>query len=666
MKKINVIIFISLVSLFHSLTGFSQSASFKTFMNPVIPGDHSDCTLTKVGDHFYTTGSSFNPTPVIYHSTDLIHWEAIAQPVSAAWPLYGDGSGGGCWGGQIVYYNNKYWDFFSRANTMYYVTADKPESKWSVPVRVNNPSQLSYGLGYDNSVFIDDNGKWYLIVKNGQSNNGIVELDKVGQPTGVVYDLNWLNPKDNDGHTSYSWAEGPVMWKHNGFYYYSFARDVSGGQKVMRSKTLTADKSAWTTPVNLFDENDPNKSNAIFFGPNHASAVVDLKDGTSWLLHPVWARANDNEWYGQGRQGLVNQVKYDIDGNVLADYPANIVHKSPQLSSSGISWMVPKSDFFTEGKLHPEWSFLGFTPTSLVSLSARPGWLRLIPKSITKANTVIKTDSEHNYSLITRVDFKPDSVSDEAGLRLMNGMESLCAKIYCTLNSNGKKVTCFSYDKIHYELINESPEKAAWLKLERNNHELSGFYSMDGVKWVAIGDKINVTDLDRFTQNYNGWCGNRQGLYVQGHKYADFDFYIYRDAYTPILAECPANQLRTQRNVLSDGTTILDNIHNNNWALYAGVEFGSVDYKKKSDMISISASSVTKGGAVEVWLDSLDTGKKIATCTIKNTGSLSNIRTFTAKTTTTTGRHDVYLKFVGEDSEKLFGLKDFVFTSSGK
>ncbi|HCA80352.1 MAG TPA: hypothetical protein DEP53_11540, partial [Bacteroidetes bacterium] len=84
--------------------GYGQSPSFKTFMNPVIPGDHPDCTVTKIGNHFYTTGSSFNPTPVIYHSTDLVHWEAIAQPVSAAWTSYGDTPSGGCWGGQVVYY----------------------------------------------------------------------------------------------------------------------------------------------------------------------------------------------------------------------------------------------------------------------------------------------------------------------------------------------------------------------------------------------------------------------------------------------------------------------------------------------------------------------------------------------------------------------------------
>jgi xylan 1,4-beta-xylosidase len=90
MRRIVLIVFA--LALVLNLNG--QSPSFKTYMNPVIPGDHPDCTISKVGNDFYTTGSSFNPTPVIYHSTDLVHWEAIAQPVSASWSNYGDSPGG--------------------------------------------------------------------------------------------------------------------------------------------------------------------------------------------------------------------------------------------------------------------------------------------------------------------------------------------------------------------------------------------------------------------------------------------------------------------------------------------------------------------------------------------------------------------------------------------
>lgn len=44
--------------------GYGQSPSFNSYMNPVIPGDHPDCTISKIGHDFYTTGSSFNVTPL--------------------------------------------------------------------------------------------------------------------------------------------------------------------------------------------------------------------------------------------------------------------------------------------------------------------------------------------------------------------------------------------------------------------------------------------------------------------------------------------------------------------------------------------------------------------------------------------------------------------------
>ena len=237
-------------------------------MNPVIPGDHADCSLTRIGNDFYTSGSSYNPTPVIYHSTDLVHWEAIPQPVSTSWSGYDDKPGGGCVEGSLVFHNNKYWDFFSSAFSMYFVTADKPEGPWSLPTLMKCPSSLS-GLGWDNSIFIDSDSSWYLLVKNGQANNWIVQLGDDGQPSGSIYDLTWLNPAPN---YPYSWAEGPVMWKFRGYYYYSFAINVAGGQKVMRSKRLTDDKTSWETPGDLFNENDSQKAGSLFFiDPNHSS-----------------------------------------------------------------------------------------------------------------------------------------------------------------------------------------------------------------------------------------------------------------------------------------------------------------------------------------------------------------------------------------------------------
>ncbi|MFZ2097832.1 MAG: family 43 glycosylhydrolase, partial [Anaerolineales bacterium] len=630
------------------------------YMNPVIPGDHPDCTLTKIGNDFYTTGSSFNVTPVIYHSTDLVHWEAIAQPVSAAWSNYGDAPAGGCWGGQVVYYNNKYWHFFCALNWgMCFVTADDIRGPWTSPTLMNCPPSVP-GLGYDNSIFIDDDNKWYLLVKNGVGNNWIVELGNDGQPSGAIYDLCWIDP--------YSWAEGPVMWKYNGYYYYSFALNVGGGQKVCRSDTLTDDPSSWVNLGDFFNENDPLKPEALFQNPNHNSAVVMLDDSTHWVVHPLWRNANSNEWFGQGRQGLLNQVRYDTSYKPTADYPINVPKDAPILPSSGIPWMVPHSDFFDSDELNPEWSFLGYTPTSSYSLTTRSGWFTLSQKG--KPNTIIKNDGEHNYSIITRLDFAAQSVNDQAGIWIFNGLQTLYAKLYSSIDSSGNKIVAFSYNTTYYKVNNpaSSGDNILLLKLVRVNHTLTGYFSLDGYYWVQVGSSINVAGMENLQGEFNAWTGNRQGLFVQGGVSAYFDYYIYRDAYTPILAECPANQYGTTITAKVDGISSLDNIHDGDWALYAGVEFGNDEYISSPDAISFVASCASSGGVVEVWLDSLDTGTKIAECNIGSTGSWTTFATFTTNISVpVSDNHDVYLKFRGAGPDRLFILQwlTFVSTSTG-
>ncbi|MCX7985341.1 MAG: family 43 glycosylhydrolase [Bacteroidales bacterium] len=634
---------------------FAQSVSFKTYKNPVIHGDHPDCTVSRIGNDYYSTGSSFNLEPQIYHSTDLVHWRVISKPVSASWEGFGDSPGGGCWGGQVVFHHNKYWHFFSRANTMYFTTANQPEGPWTVPVKINNPPQLPYTLGYDNSIFIDDNGKWYLVVKNGQPNNGIVELGENGQPTGVVYNLSWLNPAPS---YPYSWAEGPVMWKYKGYYYYSFARDLGGGQKVMRSRELTDRQSSWEMLGDFFNEKDPLKESSLFTGPNHSSAVVMAPDSTFWVIHPLYAKG---EWRGQGRQGLLNQVFYDANGKPTAQYPINTSFTAPKLPSSGIPWMVPKSDFFELDKLNPEWQFYGYTPNNLYSLSERVGWLRLSPKSKNRFNLLSKNDGEHNYSLITRVDFEPALLSDEAGLVIMRGDERMFVKLVSTVNEIGRKIIRFSFKEDSYQVDNIFGN-TIWLKLERINHSIAGYVSPDGFNWKRVGESFNISEIDSYS-DFSTFTGTRQGLYVQGKK-AYFDLYIYRDAYSPILAECPANEKGTIRSTLRDGIYLLDSIHHQDWALYAGVEFGNENYPMACDSVEFTVSSISDGSNIEVWLDSIDTGIKVANCSIGSTGDWNSFKSFKAKTKRISGRHDVYLRFVGSSGKRLFQLKWIRFIPS--
>jgi len=324
---------------------------------------------------------------------------------------------------------------------------------------------------------------------------------------------------------------------------------------------------------------------------------------------------------------------------------------------------VPHSDFFNFENLNPEWSFLGYTSANTYSLTSRSGWLALTQKGRSRANTIIKNDGEHNYSLITKVDFTPQTVNDGAGLQILNGLQTLYVKLFSSIDSLGNKIIAFSYDTTYYYSKNTNTDNdIIMLKIVRVNHVITGYYSIDGFNWVQVGSSINVANMENEQANYNSWTGNRQGLFVVGGT-AYFDYYIYRDAYTPILAECPANQYGTSITAKKNGISSLDNIHNDDWVLYAGVEFGNDEYKKEPDSLIITAScNSTAGGVVEVWLDSLDSNSKIAECTISNTGAWTTYQTFTTSVLMkVTGKHDVYLRFTGSGTDKLFMLQWLAF-----
>ena len=109
----------------------------------------------------------------------------------------------------------------------------------------------------------------------------------------------------------------------------------------------------------------------------------------------------------------------------------------------------------------------------------------------------------------------------------------------------------------------------------------------------------------------------------------------------------------------------LDNIHDGDWALYAGIEFGNSEYPRKPDSLIMTASCGSSGGVVEVWLDSLDSGTKIAECSISGTGSWDVTNIFTTNVLQpVSGNHDVYLKFRGKSSDRLFILQWLTFVDN--
>jgi len=599
----------------------------KTYTNPVLPGDHPDPTLLKVGDDFYHCGSSFHYTPYmpIYHSKDLIHWEVIGRvlpPSKAAWVA--DRPSNGIWQGAITWFYGSYWIYFS-ANGQWFCKANSPTGPWTDPVEVK--TNLTTGpLGYDNSIFVDDDGKPYMVTKNGQKVNRIQELGKDGQLTGTVMNLDWVNAK-----LQYSWAEGPVMCKHNGIYYYFPAGDVSGGQYVLSSKELTTDSTKWERLGEFFKP--ISDANIGFRRPNHMSAPVQLADGTWWTIAQSYEKYDGDDWSGTGRQTSLYQVIWEGD-RPWGVAPTTQPILKPNLPQSGILWRSVQSDDFDADVLSANWHFLTKKAAASYSLLARKGWVRLTPE--TERTHLVQKETDHYYSAVTKVDLDATDAASKAGIYLTNGNQKVVVRLYTGFD-DGKKII-FDFDKESRSITNEFGN-TVYLKIERNWHNISAWCSGDGTTWKSIGDPISVVNLDKVQPNYNSWVGTSIGLFAEG-KPADFDFFVCKDGFSPLLAAGYSNYFAIKTIQKESGKVVTNTSPKGGWLMISGVELG----KSSPSSIEVVASSISKG-KIEIWLDDLKTGKLVATIPISSTGGEENWKVFTKAVKGISGQHDVFVKF---------------------
>jgi Beta-xylosidase len=614
--------------------GFPDEAyrQVKTFVNPVLSGDHPDQTLMRMGDDFYTTGSSFHFTPYVpvYHSTDLVHWEIISRvvaPTNAT--VTNDAPSAGIWQGALAQFGGCFWVYYSIGSVQYFSKATSMTGPWSAPERITS----STVTGYDNSIFVDNNGTPYMLMKNGKYINRIQEVDKTsGQLTSTLINCDFINASGQ-----YSWAEGPVMCKRDGWYYYFIAGNVGGGQYVLRTQTLTEDPNSWQSQGNFFAT--LTDAAASFRSPNHIAQPIQLNDGTWWTLSHCYETVGPDDWSGKGRQGLLHQVNWDASGKPTGKAAASTPQLMPELSGSGIPWTLPRSDYFDKSELDLPWYFLNKSAATKYSLTEKTGWLTLNPG--TGSSHVLQKEGGYYYSLVTKVDFDATEAGQEAGIYLTNGNESVTASVYSGYNG-GKKIG-FRFNGSTVE-VNNNAGNILWLKVERKAHQLTGYYSPDGVNWNQIGAALSSVDLDKGQPNYNWWVGTGNGLYAKKKK-ACFDLFMYRDAFTAMQAIGHNNYFGLEKKDVNGELAMTNTTAKGGWLMLGGVELGKGD--RVPSKIEIEAAAVV-GGTLEVWMDDLEgAGSKIATINVGATGGTGNWQRFRAEVSCLSGQHDIFLRWSG-------------------
>ena len=618
------------------IAAHGQSNGVKTYMNPVLPGSHPDQTVLKVGDDFYTAGSSFHWTPnfPIYHSTDLVHWKVVSNVVSPTWTgiIGEDGPKDGTWQGALAYFAGKYWAyFFIHGKGQYCSNASSMNGPWSTPALVSG------SIGYDNAIFVDDDGTAYMLMKNGQDFAAIQPLNANGQLTGTRMDMSWVN-KDH----IYSWAEGPKMCKRNGRYYYFCAGNVYGGQYVLSSAKLSGNEADWTRHGNFFR----GTATGPFTGPNHITNPVQIADGTWWCLGHSYGNSG---WEGQGRQSMLFQVLWDANNVPYANSPNGQPQTAPNLEHNGYKYDFPSSDLFSSTTRKPEWFFFNLANIQKASTAARAGYLRLTPGAGT--THILQRDPCRQYSVVAKVEINATANGQHAGIRLMNGEDLLFANVYSGYN-NGKKLG-ISFDGVSTEVAN-TIGNTVWLKLVRNQHNITAFYGADGSSWTQIGAAVNIASLDKAQANDNAWVGNALGLYATGQT-ADFDQYSFNHGLDPISV---ASYYHYSNTSISSGT--VTNTADGAWCMLPGVTMESTG--SAVNAIEVNAASASATGVLEVWTDNIGAaGKKIATIPITASGGATTFKNYTAPVSVS-GQHDLYLRFVG--AANIFRLNTVRFIAS--
>lgn len=605
-----------------------------TYINPIMPGDHPDPSLLKVGDDFYASGSSFHFTPygLLLHSTDLVHWRVLTRVIPANWSgLLSAAPAAGTWGGTLSYFYGSYWYYFSNTvgGGQYVCKASKPEGPWSTPVKVKTTADTG-PIGYDNSIFVDDDGTPYLLIKPGQFVNRIQRIGSDGHLTGSVINLDWVN-----ADKQYSWAEGPVMCKRNGWYYYFVAGNVAGGQYVLRTRTLTADPSAWEALGAFFETVTDTKT--PFRTPNHITQPFMLADSTWWTISHSYESLNGDDWGGKGRQGLLHEVIWDANGKPWGKAPTTQSLPVPALPRGDAPRRLPRSDAFEGTVLSSDWH--AHHPAILAMSSLQSGWLVLNPGN--NSGHLLQRDAGRYYSLVTKVALAARSNGQEAGLCLTNGNQTVTVKLIVGYD-NGSTLT-FTNGALTQHAPNNLGD-TVWLRLERKEHQLTAFYGQDGLNWTALGTPLSAIDLDKGQPSYNSWVGNSQGLYAKGTN-ARFDCYVYRDGFSEWPLSGRDNHYGVDELLRGTVKVLTNNTALGGWFLMGGLQVGYPDCK--AGRVEMTAASLT-GGSLELWLNDLERGgTKLGEVTVPATGSVNVYKTVNAAIVPTSGQYDLYARFKG-------------------
>lgn len=247
------------------------------YQNPILNCDFSDPDAIRVGEDYYMIASSFTYLPgvPILHSRNLVHWERIGYCVrELPFKRYEKPAHGcGTWAPALRYQDGRFYAFIPLPDEGIFVTtALNPAGEWS-PLRC-----IRKASGWiDPCPLWDEDGTVYMAHAFANSRCGIKHKIQISRLNPETLEVVEDGPVVFDGEQTQPTAEGPKLYKRNGWYYIFIPAGgvKTGWQTVLRSREIYG---PYEEKIVL------HQGNTDINGP-HQGAWVDTPDGENWFLH---------------------------------------------------------------------------------------------------------------------------------------------------------------------------------------------------------------------------------------------------------------------------------------------------------------------------------------------------------------------------------------------
>ncbi|KZL42946.1 glycoside hydrolase family 43 protein [Secundilactobacillus collinoides] len=534
--------------------------------NPVLHGFNADPSMLRVGDTYYIANSTFEwfPGVRLHESKDLVHWNLLPSPLSTTTLLdmKGNPSSGGIWAPDLTYADGKFWLIHTDVKitegafkdmTNYLTTADDIRGPWSDPIAVN-------GVGFDASLFHDDDGRKYLVQQTWDHREYHHPFDGI---TLTEFDTTTMQLKPHTARTIYTGTdvklvEGPHLYKINGFYYLFAAQGgtvYTHEEVVARSKTLDA----------LTFESEPDGPFITNFDTPRLGiqkqghgALVNTPSGDEWYYASLCGRPwhHENEsftdprgWCTLGRETSIQKVEWDDEGwpRVVGGHGGQMEVDAPK---DAILTDAPANgdqhDEFDTPELNGEWNTLR-VPFDDKMGAFGDGKLTLIGQrslaSEFDVSMIARRWQAFNFDAETKVKFDPYTYQQMAGLTNFYNDKNWSFVFITWDEKKGHVIEVAENDRNNYTSYLKDdaiqiPEDTeyVWFKVKARTQSYTYEYSFDGETWHEIPVELDAAHLsdDYILQEYGGFfTGAFVGLAAvdySGYKQpAEFDYFDYKE-----------------------------------------------------------------------------------------------------------------------------------------